>query len=126
MGLNADDIDGDARVQATFDQVFILGGSIEIVENQNGIRVFTAGLFKHGFNGFDLAQLPADAGDGIVIAVKIRHDDHLVYDIPHINQAFVVGHLPGHSCLLTEENFIGGIFHQPGGRIGMPAQGMAF
>ena len=125
VGLQADGVDRHAGVQAAVDQDFIIGGQVEVVQQQRGVRVGLMGRLKHGLDQPDTAQHLAQAGDRIIILVIDGHDDHFVDDVPHVHQTLEVRHVAVDALQLLAQDGLVVILEQPLGTGGMPAQGVA-
>ena len=126
MALDADGADGNARLQQGFNQLRVSFAGVEIIDEQDGVRIAFPGGVKHLPDQAHPALFPADAGHGVVISVKLRHDHHFVDHIPHVDHAPVGADLPVNPVQLPAQNFRVIILEQPRRADGMPAQRMAF
>ncbi|MPN24889.1 hypothetical protein SDC9_172294 [bioreactor metagenome] len=124
--LYADHVDGHTRVKAPLDQMLIVRGGVEIVQRQDRARRGFLHLMKYHPGQLHLPQLPAQAGDGVIVAVKYRHDHHFVDHIPHVDQAFERFRFPADAGQLFRKDRLIVILQQPGGADRMPAKRMPF
>ena len=124
VGLQADGPDGRACVQTVADQRRVFVAEVEIVDEQQRLRVGGLRGVKDFLHQADAAIALADAGDGVVIAVKFGHDDHFVDHVPDVDHPGEGGDIPVDALELLVEDRLVVVLHQPVGACRVPAQRM--
>ena len=126
MGLNADHIDLDTRLEAAFHQDVVGWRDVEVVDQQDRRWVRFAGGLEHGPDRLDASQLTTQPRDAIVVFVEDGHDDCLIDHIPHIDQPGKIRHIPPDARCLCLQDLSIGQWEQPVCCECVPAQRMSF
>ena len=126
VGLQADDPDGNTCVQAVADQACVLVREVEVVDQQQRLRVGGLRGGEYLLDQRHPAIALADAGDGVVVAVEHRHDDRLVDHVPDVDDPGKGDDFPVDARQLLVEDGLVVIGHQPVGAYRVPAQRVAF
>ena len=125
VALDADRADGHLRLQQLLEQMLIGRAYVEVVDEQHRVGIALPRRLEHRLDQRGAAQLPADAGDGVVVLVEDRHDDHLVDHVPHVDHAPVGRHVPADARKLAPQDLVVGKLREPVRAYGVPAQRVA-
>ena len=91
VGLQPERVDRDAGLEAALDQALVVGGHVEVVEQQRRRRVGLARRLERQPDDRDPAELAGEPGDAVARPVEHRHDHDLVDHVPGVDQAGEVG-----------------------------------
>ena len=122
VGLEPDGLDGNPGVQAAVDEDFIVRGKVEVVDEENAVRVAFLRRIEHLLYQGDPSVLLADAGNGVIVLVVDGHDDYFIDDVPHVDDALEARNLAVNPLKLLFQNRLVVIGHEPGNAAGMPAE----
>ena len=104
MALDADRTDRHIGFQQAFDQLCVCFACIEVVDEQNCIRI----SFLRGGKDFlyqtDPAFFDTDPGDGVVVPVKDGHDHHFIDHIPQTDHTSESGYVAMNAFDLPAQN----------------------